>query len=78
MDRVLESELMDDSKQAEAYARADFAEENHRFVELFKDYFQSFRKEQCWILAAVRLISLFDSPHCIQPVKSSALMRQVQ
>ena len=42
MDRVLEPELMDDPKQAEAYARADFAEENQGFVELFKDYFPEF------------------------------------
>ncbi len=42
MDRVLEPELMDDPKQAEAYARADFAEENQGFVELFKNYFPEF------------------------------------
>lgn len=42
MDRVLEPELMDDPRQAEAYARADFAEENQKFVELFKDYFPDF------------------------------------
>lgn len=42
MDRVLEPELMDDPKQAEAYARADFAEENQGFVERFKEYFPEF------------------------------------
>jgi cyclopropane fatty-acyl-phospholipid synthase-like methyltransferase len=42
MDRVLEPELMDDQSQAEAYARADFSEENQGFVELFKDYFPEF------------------------------------
>lgn len=42
MDRVLEPELMDDPKQAEAYARADFAAENQGFVELFKNYFPEF------------------------------------
>ncbi len=42
MDRVLESELMDDPKQAEAYARADFAKENQGFVDRFKEYFPDF------------------------------------
>ncbi len=42
MDRVLEPELMDDPKQAEAYACADFAEENQGFVERFKEYFPEF------------------------------------
>lgn len=42
MPRVLESELMDDPKQAEAYAGADFAEENQGFVERFKEYFPEF------------------------------------
>ncbi len=30
MKRVLEPELMDDAAQARAYAKADFAEENHK------------------------------------------------
>lgn len=42
MDRILEPELMDDPKQAEAYARADFEEENQGFVERFKEYFPEF------------------------------------
>ncbi|MBS0183053.1 MAG: class I SAM-dependent methyltransferase [Nitrospira sp.] len=42
MDRVLEPELMDDLKQADAYARADFAEENQGFVDRFKEYFPEF------------------------------------
>lgn len=42
MDRVLEPELMDDLKQAEAYACADFEEENQGFVERFKEYFPEF------------------------------------
>jgi cyclopropane fatty-acyl-phospholipid synthase-like methyltransferase len=42
MDRILEPELMDDPKQAEAYARADFAEENQGFVNRFQDYFPDF------------------------------------
>ncbi len=42
MDRTLEPELMDDLKQAEAYARADFEEENQGFVERFKEYFPEF------------------------------------
>ncbi len=42
MNRILEPELMDDPKQAEAYARADFAEENQGFVDRFKEYFPEF------------------------------------
>lgn len=42
MNRVLEPELMDDPKQAEAYARADFTEENQGFVDRFKEYFPDF------------------------------------
>ena len=42
MDRVLEPELMDDPRQAEAYAQADFEEENQGFVERFREYFPEF------------------------------------
>ena len=42
MDRVLEPELMDDPAQAEAYARADFAEENQGFVDRFRECFPDF------------------------------------
>lgn len=42
MDRILEPELMDDPWQAEAYARADFAEENQGFVDRFREYFPDF------------------------------------
>lgn len=42
MDRVLETELMDDPAQAEAYARADFAEVNQGFVDRFREYFPDF------------------------------------
>lgn len=42
MDRILEPELMDDQAQAEAYARADFADENQGFVDRFKEYFPEF------------------------------------
>lgn len=42
MERILEPQLMDDPKQAEAYARADFEEENQGFVERFKEYFPEF------------------------------------
>jgi cyclopropane fatty-acyl-phospholipid synthase-like methyltransferase len=42
VDRVLEPELMDDPKQAEAYARADFEAENQGFIERFKEYFPEF------------------------------------
>ncbi len=42
MDRVLEPELMDDPEQAQAYAAADFAEENQGFVDRFREYFPDF------------------------------------
>jgi cyclopropane fatty-acyl-phospholipid synthase-like methyltransferase len=42
MDRVLEPEVMDDPKQADAYARADFSEENQIFVNQFQEYFPDF------------------------------------
>ncbi len=42
MNRILEPELMDDPAQVEAYARADFAEENQGFVDRFKEYFPEF------------------------------------
>ncbi len=37
MERILEPELMDDAAQAEAYAKADFAEPNARFVALYDE-----------------------------------------
>lgn len=45
MQRVLEPELMDDQEQALAYARADFAEENQGFVDLFRQYFPDMSSE---------------------------------
>lgn len=42
MIRVLEPELMDDPAQAEAYARADFSDENQGFVDRFRDCFPEF------------------------------------
>lgn len=42
MDRVLEPELMDDPEQAQAYAAADFSQENQGFVDRFREYFPEF------------------------------------
>jgi 2-polyprenyl-3-methyl-5-hydroxy-6-metoxy-1,4-benzoquinol methylase len=42
MKRTLEPELMDDSEQALAYARADFEKENQGFVDRFREYFPEF------------------------------------
>ena len=42
MDRVLEPELMDDPEQAQAYAAADFSQENQGFVDRFHEYFPEF------------------------------------
>ena len=42
MNRVLEPELMDDPKQAQAYAQADFSEENQYFIDEFCRRFPEF------------------------------------
>lgn len=42
MQRILEPELMDDPEQAQAYARADFSQENQKFVGLFREYYPDF------------------------------------
>lgn len=46
MKRVLEPELMDDVAQANAYAKADFAEENQGFVDRFREYFPDWTGSQ--------------------------------
>ncbi|MDP1945899.1 MAG: class I SAM-dependent methyltransferase [Nitrospirota bacterium] len=40
--RVLEPELMEDDAQVQAYAAADFSQENQGFVDLFREYFPEF------------------------------------
>jgi ubiquinone/menaquinone biosynthesis C-methylase UbiE len=42
MERVLEPELMDDTEQAMAYAKADFEKENQGFVNRFLEYYPDF------------------------------------
>lgn len=42
MPRVLEPELMDDAAQVQAYAAADFSQENQGFVDRFREYFPEF------------------------------------
>jgi cyclopropane fatty-acyl-phospholipid synthase-like methyltransferase len=42
MPRVLEPELMEDPAQVQAYAAADFSQENQGFVDCFRDYFPDF------------------------------------
>jgi len=42
MDRVLEPELMEDEAQVQAYAAADFSQENQGFVDRFREYFPDF------------------------------------
>jgi ubiquinone/menaquinone biosynthesis C-methylase UbiE len=46
MRRVPEPEVMDDPEQALAYARADFADVNQRFVDRFRAEFPSFGRGQ--------------------------------
>jgi len=54
MDRVLEPEVMDDPEQAQAYARADFEEENQGFVDRFREYYPE--------MTAVHLLDLGCGP----------------
>jgi ubiquinone/menaquinone biosynthesis C-methylase UbiE len=42
MERVLEREIMDDPEQALAYARANFENENQRFVDRFVEHYPDF------------------------------------
>lgn len=42
MNRTLEPELMEDDAQVQAYAAADFSQENQGFVDLFREYFPEF------------------------------------
>ena len=82
MDRILEPELMDDPKQAEVYARADFAEENQGFVERFKEYFPEFSQGRVLDLGCgpadipIRFAKLYPACHIIG-VDASAPMIQL-
>ena len=42
MNRILEPELMENDAQAQAYAAADFSQENQGFVDRFRTYFPDF------------------------------------
>ena len=42
MNRTLEPELMESDAQVQAYAAADFSQENQGFVDLFREYFPEF------------------------------------
>ncbi len=42
MNRTLEPELMESDAQVQAYASADFSQENQGFVDLFREYFPEF------------------------------------
>jgi 2-polyprenyl-3-methyl-5-hydroxy-6-metoxy-1,4-benzoquinol methylase len=42
MNRTLEPELMEDDAQVQAYAAADFSQENQGFVDRFREYFPEF------------------------------------
>lgn len=82
MNRILEPELMDDPAQAEAYARADFAEENQGFVDRFKEYFSEFSQGKVLDLGCgpadipIRLAKLYPSCQVIG-IDASAPMIQL-
>ncbi len=71
MNRVLEQELMDDPAQAEAYARADFAEVNQGFVDRFREYFPDFCKGRVLDLGCgpadipIRFVRLYPACHVV-------------
>jgi cyclopropane fatty-acyl-phospholipid synthase-like methyltransferase len=81
MDRTLEPELMDDPVQAEAYARADFAEVNQGFVDRFREYFPDFSEGRVLDLGcgpadiAIRFARLYPACHIVG-VDASAPMIQ--
>ena len=82
MNRILEPELMDDPAQAEAYARADFAEENQGFVNQFKEYFPGFAQGKVLDLGCgpadipIRFAKLYPTCHVIG-IDASAPMIQL-
>jgi cyclopropane fatty-acyl-phospholipid synthase-like methyltransferase len=82
MDRILEPELMDDPKQAEAYAHADFAEENQGFVDRFKEYFPEFLQGRVLDFGCgpadipIRFATLYPACHIIG-IDASAPMIQL-
>ena len=82
INRILEPELMDDPKQADAYARADFAEENQGFVDRFKEYFPEFSQGLVLDLGCgpadipIRFAKLYPACHIIG-VDASAPMIQL-
>lgn len=81
MNRVLEPELMDDPKQAEAYARADFADENQGFVDRFKEYFPEFSQGRVMDLGCgpadipIRFAKLFQTCQLIGIDASAPMIR---
>jgi len=82
MNRILEPELMDDPTQADAYARADFEEENQGFVNRFKEYFPEFSQGRVLDLGCgpadipIRFAKLYPACHIIG-VDASAPMIQL-
>jgi cyclopropane fatty-acyl-phospholipid synthase-like methyltransferase len=81
MDRTLEPELMDDPVQAEAYARADFAEVNQGFVDRFREYFPDFSEGRVLDLGCgpaditIRFAKVYPACHIVG-VDASAPMIQ--
>ena len=73
---------MDDPKQADAYARADFTEENQGFVDRFKEYFPEFSQGRVLDLGCgpadipIRFAKLYPACHIIG-VDASAPMIQL-
>ncbi len=81
MDRVLESELMEDPEQAAAYAAADFSQENQGFVDRFEEYFPGFSSGR--VLDAgcgpadipIRFATRYPSCHVTAVDASAAMIR---
>ncbi|MGQ0666111.1 MAG: class I SAM-dependent methyltransferase [Nitrospiraceae bacterium] len=81
MERILEPELMDDPAQAEAYARADFSEENQGFVNRFRDYFPEFSEGRVLDLGCgpadipIRFAKLYPTCHVLGVDASAPMIR---
>lgn len=81
MDRILEPELMDDPEQAQAYACADFDEENQGFVDRFRDYFPDFSEGRVLDVGCgpgdipLRFAKLFPACHVIGVDGSAPMIR---
>jgi ubiquinone/menaquinone biosynthesis C-methylase UbiE len=83
-ERVVEPELMDGAEQAEAYAVADFAAVNARFVDLFRQHFPEFERGTIVDLGcgpadiAIRLARALPQVHLVAIDGSHAMLEHAR